>query len=746
MREELSMSRRLLAVLAVLATAFVLAARADDRPVVKIVPKSKGDFKRPGDTTDSKLMIEDAANLQEALKRRFDDFKQQLLTLALRMENSAKPEDREKAKVLRLALKKASEEGVETQFSSLIEMLRGNGADKNTEQLASILQENEKLRQNLRAIMELLLKDDRDAQLRKEVAETQKLLEELKTVIRKQELVLNKTILPRTPNKDLEKSQRKVREQTHDLVNPKSNKGNEAKKGEGKDSKSGKQGIGEAKDDTKDPKADAKEGKAGEGKDGKAGEGKDSKSGEGKDGKPGEGKDGKAGEGKDGQGKEGKDGKAGEGKEGKDGKAGEGKEGKGKEGKDGKPGEGKDGKSGEGKDGKPGEGKDGKPNAGKPGENKPNSGKPGDAKPGDGKPGQGKKGDSKGKGEGKGDPKGSSGKSAQGKPGEGKPNKGGQSGQPGQQGQQGEAKSGGKGGQQQQQQPSQEQAQIKKQIQDAEKYQQQAEDKLRKDQRKEAPEDEEEALKRLQAAQKKLEDLLRQLREEEIERLLTKLEARCRHMLAMQIAVRDGTVELDKAIQANPKSEPTRADQQASNVLADKENDIVKEARAGLRLLEAEGSAVAFAEVFQQVKGDMETVATRLSKTDTGVVTVTIENQIIETLQEMIEALKKAQADNKNKSKQPPPGQSGPPPDPKLIDLLAELKMIRSMQKRVNARTELYGKQYAGEQAPPPEKAANPDERERYDRIQTELKDLSKRQQKISKVTHDIATGKNEAK
>jgi hypothetical protein len=112
----------------------------------------------------------------------------------------------------------------------------------------------------------------------------------------------------------------------------------------------------------------------------------------------------------------------------------------------------------------------------------------------------------------------------------------------------------------------------------------------------------------------------------------------------------------------------------------------------------------------------------------------------------MIEALKKAQAENKNKSKQSQPGQSGPPPDPKLIDLLAELKMIRSMQKRVNARTELYGKQYSGEQAPPPEKASSEEERERYDRIQTELKDLSKRQKKIGKVTHDIATGKNEAK
>ena len=112
----------------------------------------------------------------------------------------------------------------------------------------------------------------------------------------------------------------------------------------------------------------------------------------------------------------------------------------------------------------------------------------------------------------------------------------------------------------------------------------------------------------------------------------------------------------------------------------------------------------------------------------------------------MIEALKKAQADNKKKSQQGKSGQSGPPPDQKLIDLLAELKMIRSMQKRVNSRTELYGKQYAGEQAPPPDKAGSETEREKYERIQTELKDLSKRQQKISKVTHDIATGKNEQK
>ena len=83
------MSRRLLVVLGVLATAFVLAARADDRLPVKIDPKSKGDVKRSDDATDPKVKIEDAATQQERLKRQFDDFKQRLLGLAQRMENSA---------------------------------------------------------------------------------------------------------------------------------------------------------------------------------------------------------------------------------------------------------------------------------------------------------------------------------------------------------------------------------------------------------------------------------------------------------------------------------------------------------------------------------------------------------------------------------------------------------------------------------------------------------------------------------
>ena len=163
--------------------------------------------------------------------------------------------------------------------------------------------------------------------------------------------------------------------------------------------------------------------------------------------------------------------------------------------------------------------------------------------------------------------------------------------------------------------------------------------------------------------------------------------------------------------------------------LADREQEITRQAASALQLLEAEGSAVAFVEAFIQVRDDSQQVARRLGKADVAAVTQTIEQDIIAALKEMVEALKKAQQDLQNKKQQPPPGgsQQG---NQNLIDILAELKMIRSMQVRVNSRTTTYSQRYQGEQAADPE-------------IQKELQNLADRQKKIFDVTNSIARGKN---
>jgi hypothetical protein len=269
---------------------------------------------------------------------------------------------------------------------------------------------------------------------------------------------------------------------------------------------------------------------------------------------------------------------------------------------------------------------------------------------------------------------------------------------------------------------------AKKQIQEGNQSQQDAEKKIDEEKNEDASAKQNDAIQKLEAAKKELERLLRQLREEEVERILAQLQARCEKMLAMQQAVLAGTERVDKSITGVLDKLPTRENKQDSLKLSDNEGDIVVEASRAIEILEAEGSAIAFPEVFQQVREDMKHVQRRLGVTDTAKVTQVIETEIIDTLKEMIEALKKKRQENQSQSK--PSDGSSPPPDQKLLDKIAELKMIRSMQVRINGRTQTYGKMYTGEQTAEPG-------------IRRELHGLSDRQERLFEITNRMARGDN---
>ena len=143
-----------------------------------------------------------------------------------------------------------------------------------------------------------------------------------------------------------------------------------------------------------------------------------------------------------------------------------------------------------------------------------------------------------------------------------------------------------------------------------------------------------------------------------------------------------------------------KADQKAIDLAASQveakmsEQKIIDEADRTLALLDNDGTAVAFAEMFSMVRQDMGRVQKRLNETDTGKVTVAIEDDIIGHLKDMVDALKKQREANKNKqNQQPPPKPPGQPKQPgedPLVDIIAQLKLLRSMQEGVNKRTELY--------------------------------------------------------
>ncbi len=216
------------------------------------------------------------------------------------------------------------------------------------------------------------------------------------------------------------------------------------------------------------------------------------------------------------------------------------------------------------------------------------------------------------------------------------------------------------------------------------------------------------------------------MREEEVERTLAMLEGRFRKMLVMQIEVYEGTIRLDKV----PDADRGHEDEIEASRLSTKESAIVVEADRALNLLHEEGSAVAFPESVDQMRDDMQQVSSRLARSKVEQITQGIEQEIITQLQETIDALQKAQKAQKNRKARP--GQPGGEQEEALVDRIAELKMIRALQMRVNTRTKRYSKMLEGDV----------EESDRPDLVEA-LRKLAEREERVHQVTHDIAVGKN---
>ena len=403
-----------------------------------------------------------------------------------------------------------------------------------------------------------------------------------------------------------------------------------------------------------------------------------------------------------------------------------------------------DAKSADGKnpDEQPADGKsdgksaDDKPEGDRGAESKPSDGDKSGEKSGEGRPSDGEKPDS-GKSE-----QGDSKSGEPGKPGEGDPSKPSDaSGKPGESGdsepgqsQPGESQPGSPnpGGDssesesgEQQLPPAENDAQRRVAV--AQQRMKDAQEKLEKALREEAVEKQEEALRELEAAKAELEKILRQMREEEMARILALLEARFRKMLEQQVEVYEGTIRLDRL----PAADRGRSSEIEASRLSRSESLIVIEADKALALLHEEGSAVAMAEALEQTRDDMQQVTSKLAEFDVGALTQGIEEDIIASLEEMIAALEKAQQEMESQQSQQQPQPPGEPQEPPLVDQLAELRMIRSLQMRVNRRTQTYTKLINGEQADKPE-------------LIEAIKDLAKRQDRIYRTTRDIVVGKNE--
>jgi len=683
---------------------------------------------------DTDKDLKELASKEKILQERYAKFEADLQALHDRWAKGTDSEKQNAAR-LKLALDRSTDATLTERFAKYVRFLTTQKPSATG--VTDLVTQSEAIGRDLKEVLELLkgmrnpFKDRKEERLSLEDQ-----IKKLDQLIKAQKII-NGQIETGLDKQNIKDNQADVTQATKDL----SKKLGLADKKDKDKGKGGDEGN-EAKND----KSEAKEGKG----DGDKAQGKDAgKDGQGKEAKPGDAKN--AGEKKPGD----KQGQAKEGgkesKAGQESKPGDNKSGKGSESKagDSKSGKGSESKAGEKKDSKGGQGKEGsakdsgdKKEGEKQGSLKTkqdekkacNDPKDGDKKEGSAKSGQGDK---------QGQPKSSDSKS-----GEKSQSKSGSESGKSSQGQSKSGKSSDSQGQPKSGADGQDQASSKKEspksddnnpqkqgpkqnVDQAVQKQDDLKKNIDKDEVK-AIDDGKEAVKQLEQARRKLEELLRQLREEEQAQLLATLIQRCKEMLRMQEEVLKGTEAVARAINANNNKKPNNVNTQDALNLSDDEKKIVVEATKAIELLEAEGSAVAFPEVFQQVREDMRHVARRLGAVDPNKVTQAIEQDIIDTLKEMIKALEQAKKELDNK-KPPPPSDGGQPPpqaDPKLLNKIQELKMVRAMQLRVNARTSLYGREYQGEQADEPA-------------IRRELRNLSERQEQIFEVTRKIVKGDN---
>ncbi|MBX9580775.1 MAG: hypothetical protein K2X87_10750 [Gemmataceae bacterium] len=620
------------------------------------------------------LPAQPPAAAPDALKRTeeqnlelYKRFANELLKLAQRWEKSDSPDEKARAKTLRAALEIGQKHGVENLFRGLV---GGLGGPRAGGELSDLIAKDRVLVKALEEILETLDTEDEAEQLKRQRIELEELVKLVTQLKREEETLRARTGVPKSDLEKIARDQAALAKRTQDLADRMS-------KADPKSPKAGppnpKDGNPQDKDETAEPKP---EGKPGE---------------DGAEPKP-DTKESKAAE-KDGAGREAKPSP-------KDGPAPNG----------GRPKPSpKDGAA----DPTPGKGTGGpKPPAGDP--------KGGDPKPmpaGDGKP----------PGDGKGEAKPSKGQG-----GEAKPTPGGEPKDSPPSGSKGGSKSGGKPGggkpgAQRPPNPNNPNDDAQRHVEEAVPPQEDAEQDLKKSDREQAGKNEDKAIDALTKALKELEKRLKQLREKEMLKKLEDLERRVAKMLRMQVEVYEATKQIDGIVKKN-KGEMTSPERQKSQVQGDNEGLIVEEAAKALRLLEGEGTAVVFAGVLLEARKDMEAVQKQLTLANVGPDTQLVEEQIIEQLKRMLEALKKAKQDLENPPPPPPPGQP-PPNDGKknLIQLVEQLKLLKDLQLQVNQRTTAFGTRSPGEQATDPF-------------IREQLRQLGDRQKVLQDMLHKIAS------
>jgi hypothetical protein len=319
--------------------------------------------------------------------------------------------------------------------------------------------------------------------------------------------------------------------------------------------------------------------------------------------------------------------------------------------------------------------------------------------------------------------KSTDGKSEQGKSEQGKGKKSENQGTPSEGKDKSGKKTGQKSGQQKSEQKEPRQTPGREQLENAEEQMEKALENLKEQEREKALENEDAAIEELHEAAARLEETLKQLREEEKEMLLASLEARLQRMLVAETQIREGTITLA----ATPQKDWLDQYYGRCQELAQQQSELTLQCSQTVSLLREDGTSVAILLAVEDVEADMGSVSGWLQESKVGELTQSVQSDIIESLKQLIETTQKEMQEMKEEQQQQQQQQQSSEQKQGLVELMAEIRMLRNLQLQVNRRT----KQVDGLL----QKAATDD----LPALQKQVHELSLRQHRLTQSARELA-------
>lgn len=275
---------------------------------------------------------------------------------------------------------------------------------------------------------------------------------------------------------------------------------------------------------------------------------------------------------------------------------------------------------------------------------------------------------------------------------------------------------------QQQNSPNTPQTPGKEQLQKAQQQMQQALDAMQEQQRDQALKNEDQALQELREAEEKLEEQLRQLREEEKEMMLASLEARFQRLLIVQTQIHESTISLAEV----PKDQWLDLAFARCREVAQEQTELARECAGTVALLQEDGTSSAILLAVEDIEADMNSAGEWLRDSDVSELTQSVQQDVIDALKQLVEVMQKEMQDMQQQQQQSQQQQGPNSQQSPLVELIAEIKVLRNLQLQVNQRTQRVDRLLQTVPA------------ERLEALRQQISELSHRQERLLESAREL--------